>query len=370
MIAWLMVATVVIGALFLRPYMMLIIVSAVVAFLFNPLYQWLLKKGRSTGQAALLTFIASMLVVIIPLVVVILLTTLQIQSLLHNLTSSNSDLNTSDLITRFVNWVNNFIAGIGGSYHLTVQQATDWVIQTFESFGKSFLNGLVSSLSGLFGLITTAVIYIYVFMSMVRSQDKIITVIRQLNPLGDEIGNLYLQRIGAMTKSTVRGQFIIAFLQGTESAIVLALVGFGNLFFFFEILLTVLSVIPLGAGIVTIPIGIGLILTGNVWQGVVVIANHLLIVTNIDNVMRPRLVSSHARLDPALMILAVFSGIYLFGFLGIIVGPVLMIVLITTLQVFLEVHRQTEAITPANSDPRAGVLKKLGKRWHRKSQKI
>ena len=154
--------------------------------------------------------------------------------------------------------------------------------------------------------------------------------------------------MAAMTKATVRGQLIIAVCQGVASAAVLSLAGLSDLFFFFAVLLTVLSVIPLGAGIVTIPIGIIMILTGNIWQGVLVIANHLIVVTNIDNVLRPRLVPEQARLDPALMILAVFSGMALFGFMGIVVGPVLMIVLVTTVQMYLEVFKDTKAL---NTDP-------------------
>jgi predicted PurR-regulated permease PerM len=87
-----------------------------------------------------------------------------------------------------------------------------------------------------------------------------------------------------------------------------------------------------------------MILTGNVWQGVLVIANHLIIVTNIDNVLRPRLVPRHARLDPALMILAVFAGLGMFGFFGIVLGPVLMIILLTTIQMYLEVFTETKSI--------------------------
>ena len=200
-------------------------------------------------------------------------------------------------------------------------------------------------------------------MSILIHQEKIISTIAKLNPLGDEISSLYKQRISAMTKATVRGQFIIALCQGTESAIVLSIAGLENLFFFFWLLLTVLSVIPLGAGIVTIPIGIVMILTGNVWQGVLVIANHLLIVTNIDNVLRPRLVPRSARLDSALMILAVFAGLGLFGFIGIVIGPVIMIILVTTIQLFLEIFKDTRSIFQENDPKKPNRLLEKVKFW-------
>jgi predicted PurR-regulated permease PerM len=107
----------------------------------------------------------------------------------------------------------------------------------------------------------------------------------------------------------------------------------------FAIVLTALSVIPLGGGIITIPFGIGMILFGNVIGGLFVVVFHLVAVTNIDNFLRPILVPREARLDPALMLLAVFAGIAMFGFWGIVIGPVLMIVIVTTISVYLAVYK-------------------------------
>ena len=103
--------------------------------------------------------------------------------------------------------------------------------------------------------------------------------------------------------------------------------------------MSALSVIPLGSGIITIPFGIGMILFGNVFGGVFVILFHLIVVTNIDNFLRPILVPREARLDSALMLLSVFAGIGMFGAFGIVIGPVLMIVIVTTISVYLAVYK-------------------------------
>ena len=97
--------------------------------------------------------------------------------------------------------------------------------------------------------------------------------------------------------------------------------------------------IPLGGGILSIPVGIGMMLFGNMFGGIFVIAFHLFVVTNIDNVLRPILVPRQARLDSALMLLAVFAGIAMWGFWGIVIGPVVMIVVVTTVSVYLAVYK-------------------------------
>jgi predicted PurR-regulated permease PerM len=98
-------------------------------------------------------------------------------------------------------------------------------------------------------------------------------------------------------------------------------------------------VIPLGSGIITIPFGVGMMLFGNVFGGLFVVLFHIIVVTNIDNFLRPILVPREARLDSALMLLAVFAGIAMFNFWGIVIGPVLMIVVVTTISVYLAVYK-------------------------------
>lgn len=338
------VAALLIGVWFLRDFVLLILLAVVAAVLFNPVYKWLLRTGRKPNTAAGLTFLVAVLVVLLPLILVTAITVLQIEGLVTTLSHGSYSQSLYNFSNTFIDTINRILADIGLSYRLTIGTVANTISVAAEHFSKALVNGLLSSVSGFFAFLTAIIIYIYVFISIMIHQEKLISTVKKLNPLGDTVSELYLERIHAMTKATVRGQFVIAFCQGAVSAGVLALTGMSNLFFFFLMLLSVLSIIPLGAGIVTIPIGAVMILTGNVWQGVTVIAAHLLIVTNIDNVLRPQLVPATAKLDPALMILAVFAGLGMFGFFGIILGPVLMIILTTTVQIYLEVFKGTASI--------------------------
>jgi predicted PurR-regulated permease PerM len=221
-----------------------------------------------------------------------------------------------------------------------------------QNVGEYLLHFLQGAAGGLIGGVTAAILFLYVFISLLTNRDAVQTLIRQLNPLGVEVTDLYLAKMGAMVRGTVRGQFVIALAQGIAGAASIYIAGFHDGFFVFAILLTALSVIPLGGGIVTIPFGIGMILFGNVIGGVFVIVWHLVVVTNIDNFLRPILVPRQARLDSALMLLAVFAGITMFGFWGIVIGPVVMIVIVTTISVYLAVYKGVPLDDPDDDAPR------------------
>lgn len=341
------------GALFLKPYFSLIVVSIILAFLFHPIYQRLLLRSGKPGRAATLTFLFASFAIIIPVSLIIYFSVRQVNSLV-----SNADFEAIDQALRsFLDTFNKFF--VNQNINIDPSQISSAIQDGLKAAGQSIVSSIPSLFSGFFAFLTSFIIFIYVFLSLLKNNDKITTLIHVLNPLGKDISQMYVEKISAMTKATVRGQFIIAFCQGLESAMILSVAGLSDLFFFFLVLLTAVSVIPMGAGIITIPIGILLILTGDVWQGVLIIANHLIIVTNIDNVLRPRLVPKEARLDAALMILAVFCGIAYFGFLGIVLGPVIMIVIVTTIDVYLEVYRD---INMKKYDKETGNKKSLYQR--------
>lgn len=328
------------GAYFLRGYFILIVVAAVVAYLFDPLYEWL-RTRFSAGLSATLTLFAALAIVIIPISGAVAIGVVQITTMVRSVADWVGKTDLSTLGDRTLRVVNELLDRVPflKSTEITPEQLQHWVVTFAQRAGEWGLHFLQGAAGGLFGGLTAAIIFLYVFISLLVNGDDLRLLIRRLNPLGEEATDLYLAKMAAMVRGTVRGQFVIALAQGIAGAISIYLAGFHDGFFIFAILLSALSVIPLGGGIVTIPFGIGLALFGNVIGGIFVIAFHIIVVTNIDNVLRPILVPKEAKLDSALMLLSVFAGITMFGFLGIVIGPVVMIVIVTTISVYLWVYQ-------------------------------
>lgn len=362
------VLAIVLGAYFLKYYVGLLIVAAIAALIFSPVYNKLNRRWDKPGRAALMTLLVSFIALIIPVVFVLIITAVQVTRLADSVGSVVQNTDLTEILNSLINSINNFFNTVGIDYALTMEQVQSSLASFVQSLADSLVSALSSSISSIASFVTTFIIYIYVFMALLTKQNKLVATFHSLNPLGKDISRLYLHKANVMTKAMVRGQFIIAVVQGFTDAFFLYLAGFKSTFFFFFALLTALSIIPLGAGIVVIPIGIILLLTGNIWQGLLVLAGHFLVVTNEDNILRPKLVPKEARLDPALTMLSVFSGLAFFGFIGIVVGPVIMILVVTTIEVYLEVFRDIERKENVDgpglsllSKPRAFLHKLTGK---------
>ncbi|WP_354523746.1 AI-2E family transporter [Mycolicibacterium sp. 624] len=351
------------GAYFLRGFFMVIVVAAVAAYLFHPLFMWLGKR-MGKGLSVTLTVLAALFALIIPLSLLVLLAVVQISAMVRSVSDWVSRTDLSSLGDRTLKLVNDTVDKVPflSDFDVTPEMIQERMTTVAQHVGEWALGFLQGAAGGLAGALTAAVLFIYVFISLLSNHDNVQTLIRKLNPLGEDVTDLYLEKMGAMVRGAVFGQFVIALAQGLAGAVSIYIAGFHEGFFIFAIMLTALSIIPLGGGIVSIPFGIGMVLFGNVWGGLFVVVWHLLVVTNIDNVLRPILVPRQARLDSALMLLAVFAGITMFGFLGIIIGPVLMIVIVTTVTVYLAVYKGvpiTDLDDEADEDDKPGLLARL-----------
>jgi predicted PurR-regulated permease PerM len=351
------------AAYFLRSYFVLIVVAAVGAYLFTPLFNWFDRRIGS-GLAATCTLLSALAVVFVPVGLLVLLAIVQISRMVSHVASWVQRTGLSELGDKTLHVVNQLLARVP-FLHMTVtaESLSKAMVTVSQKAGEWILHFLQDTAGSLFGAVTSAIIFLYVFVALLTNREKLLTLIRQLNPLGEDATDLYLRKMGSMVRGTVSGHFVIALCQGVAGAGSVYIAGFHHGFFIFAILLTALSIIPLGGGIVTIPFGIGMIFYGNIVGGVFVIVWHLVVVTNLDNFLRPILVPRDARLNPALMLLSVFAGIAMFGPWGIIIGPVLMIVVVTTIDVYLAVYKGVELQEPDDANPEHGS--KLGwlTRW-------
>lgn len=355
------------GAYFLRGYILLIAIAAVLAYLFRPLYQRLRTK-TNVGVSATLTLLAAIATVALPLAGVVFLAFLQIAQAVNSISHWVEQTDFTALAQQLLDSANQLLARVPFmNITLTPDSVREAATTLGQNAGEVALDVARDSVGGLAATVTALVIFLYVFLALLTNGDKVVNLFRDLNPLGEKVSDIYLAKVGAMVSATVKGQFIIAVCQGVAGAVSIYIAGFHDGFFMFLIFLTALSFIPLGSGIVTIPVGILMAVFGNVAGGIFVVVFHVVVVTSIDNLLRPFLVPKSAHLHPALMLLAVFAGLQMFGFWGIVLGPVLMIVIVTTISVYLVVYKNasTDSLTGTSADPSDDEAQRQVPWWRR-----
>jgi predicted PurR-regulated permease PerM len=349
----------------ISPYLSLIIITFIIVLIFKPIYRIILKSvnGRE-GIATNITVLLILLTFILPSAFLVFITIQQTKTFYDDITQITEDkegnsYTYNDLMYK----VNNVVDKIpyvkyeinydenkeievkyyvekfpNANYLITKEKAKNVISNSITPATKFFFNKIIDIGYWFSDLIPKLVIFMFLLYALLPNHPKLIAYIKKLSPFDDDIDEMYIRRIVEMSQSMVKGSLIISIVQGIISGLILWVVGVKYVAFF-SLLMVFLSIIPLGAGMVNIPIGVVLILLGNYWQGALVLINHFIVITNIDNLLRPKLVSKEADLPPVLTLMSVLGGIKFFGFMGFVYGPIIMIFFMTTLQVYLQNYK-------------------------------
>ena len=322
----------------IRPYLSSIVLSVLTAIMYRPLYLRCLRWCRGYKFLAMaLTLLALSISLLTPLLLVANITIKQ--SL--QFTQDVSRLVTGNNITllNIISQINMLLSAIPQvDYHITEEALIGSVQETVGPLSTYIANNALSIGSSSIQMITQAIVFVSVLITLLPITPKAFQIVKDLSPLDDQLDQKYIQRITTMARAMVRGVFVIALAQGAAAGIFLAIGGVPYVAFW-TLLCIVFSLLPLGVNVITIPAGITLLAFGSIWQGLLVLLGGLVVVSNIDTFLRPMLVPKEASLNPALVLIGALGGLRLFGFVGVIYGPVVMIFLVTTVEIYLEHYR-------------------------------
>ncbi|MBW4062141.1 AI-2E family transporter [Candidatus Saccharibacteria bacterium] len=318
------------GAYFVRDYLGALALAALLVILSDPLHTRLSRRPKLGRFATLLTIIIVLLVVIIPVVIVVALslydaTLLYDQIQQQGWLSSDNLRHVADSLTSGINQV----PGVSVSR----DSVRNLLINAAKQIGPALINFVLSASSNIFRLFIDIIVFFMLFAILLTRKADVLQLIRHLSPFDEAIDDEYFRSVRAMSVAMVKGTFVIALIVGFFSTLTLWIVGFGYLPFWF-VLFTFLSLVPLGSAIVFFPIGMILVVLGQTWQGVLIMLVQVVIINNVDNVMRPYLAPKESNLPAVLLLVGAFAGVSFFGMLGVVYGPVIMILLYTTISLY------------------------------------
>ena len=163
---------------------------------------------------------------------------------------------------------------------------------------------------------------LYVLFFMLRDGAKIEERVIKILPMGNQKEQRIFRNFASVTRATIKGNFIIALIQGALGGLLFFAAGI-EAALLWALLMATLSVIPaVGPALVWFPAGIILMLSGNLPQGLIVLAGGFLVISVIDNLLRPFLVGRDTQMPDVFILLSTLGGLSLFGISGFILGPI------------------------------------------------
>ncbi len=327
---------------FFAPFIGVISVSALMAYLFFPVYR-LLEQRMPAIIAAWSTFVITAIAVITPIAYLISVIIRQAGNAVDAL--AHLDVSAGSKLGDALAWMINTGQQLGFPVEQSGLSGASGIVEFLKVTLPNIISVGIQTVLHVAAsapvFMTSLIIYAFLFSAFLRYHKQIIQFMIHISPFDSHITTLYLRRSSIIVTASMKGQFMISFVTAVLSALLLLFLGFGEYFWLLVMVFTILGMIPLGSGVVVIPLLLVLMVAGDFWTGFWGMVIYLGVICNIDSVLRPRLIPKEAELVPVLAILATFCGLYYFGVLGVVYGPLIVIILSTTANILIESKRHT-----------------------------
>jgi len=336
---------------FLRP----LLLGAMLAGLCHPLYRWLVRcfRGR-TSLASFTTLLILVLLAVGPLGAfggVVISQAVEVSEKAipwaRQHFGPSSPFNVHD-------WVASRFPVLA-PYLPSQESIVEHVGSAAKSAGGYLVTAASRITAGTATFLLNAFVMLYAMFFFLRDGRAILEKVIYYIPLRHEDELQMIERFTSVTRATIKGTVIIGIVQGALAGVALWLAGIEGSAFWGTIMV-ILSVIPgVGSALVWVPAAIYLFVTDRVLAAILVTVWCAAVVGTIDNVLRPTLVGKDAKMPDLLILVGTLGGLFLFGPIGFIAGPLVFGLFLTVWEIYGAAFR--DILPPVKPLTRASIAK-------------
>lgn len=290
--------------LVIKSFITSILSSIVLSYLTYPIYKRLNNYIKNKSISALLIIFLLILIIFIPMFFAI--NSLFKESLfIYNYLKSN-ELILNPEISNLLNKIVQYIVNEASSLVVTIP--------------KFLLHVFVT------------VFLLYYFL---KEGENLVYEIKSLMPMDEKHKNKVVDDFKKVTHSIVYGVMFIGLIVGALSTIGFYIFKVQNPVLW-GLITTIMSVLPgVGNWIVWFPAGIIKIIQGDLFNGIGLLIYGFILISGLEVILKLKFIGEKSNVHPALIVLGVFGGIQVLGFVGIFFGPLILIIFITFLKSIL-----------------------------------
>ena len=317
-----LISLLVLAFFLLRPILLSIAMGIVLAFIFAPVYDWIFKTVKSKNLSLFLTCFLIILIIAIPLwfLVPIMLK----ESVAFFLNIQKID---------FASYLKEIFPSLFASKEIASQISSflyNFTTQTTSSL-MNYLSKIIFELPTIF---LHFFVVLFVFFFSIKDKDQLVAYIKNALPFSKDIEKKIFEYARDITKSVIYGHIIIGIIQGIIVGIGLFVFGVPNALLLM-ILTVLVGVLPfIGPFIIWGPVAAYLFFTGDKISAIGIIIFGI-IASLSENFLRSVITSRKIDLHPSLIFIGMIGGLFLFGFLGLIIGPLVLAYLFLILEAYL-----------------------------------
>ncbi|QCK15782.1 AI-2E family transporter [Mangrovivirga cuniculi] len=327
-----------------KGFLMAIFLAAIFAGMLYPFYKRLANKfGGRTSASAGVTLILFVLVILLPLAGLMVVVIEQ---------AVNAVRLVEPFLTKYAKEPNIIVTElekipIVHKVFPDQEKLANSIGNVVKELGNFIINGLQSFSSGTANFIFSFFIFLFTLYYFLINGKKYLEQFLYYLPLKNDEEQTLLTKFVKVTKATLKGTLFIGVIQGVLGGIGMAIAGIPNVIFW-SVVMVIFSIIPaLGTAIVWIPAVIYLFIVGDTTPAIILGIYCVVVVGNIDNLIRPKLVGKDAGLPDLMILFGTLGGLAVFGIAGIIIGPLVAALFLALWEIYGHVFQHS--LYPVNT---------------------
>lgn len=335
-------------ALILWPFFGAVCWAVFIAIVFWPLHQRFLRGSHNKrNMAALASLTVVLLIVILPMSMLVASITQEASVFVEKMRSGEIQFSSyfQSALNALPEWARGMLHRFGVGDLSLLQQK---VMGILGNSGQALTTRVVGIGQVTLDFIVAFFVMLYVLFFLFRDGESLSQSIARAIPLDPQHTRRLLTQFATVVRATVKGNIVVALIQGALGAIAFAVLGLPGAVLW-GAMMALLSLLPaVGAAMVWGPVAIYFLVTGEIVKGLGLVAWGTLVIGLVDNFLRPILVGKDTRMPDYLVLVATLGGIVVFGLNGFVIGPVIAAVFLVSWEM-LASARQQNSLPPPRS---------------------
>ncbi len=316
--------------------------ACIIAYMFYPVYKRLNNKIKRKTISALITSVLVVIVITLPFFFIVNAVSKETYT---NYILAKQKIASGSLFNMDCTENQGTVCMISDFFKESVSnpQVRYYLENTNQKVTSFIVNSASDFLFSLPMIILNFFIMVFITFYLFKDGVSFITKIEKLLPIKKHHQKNILKRFDDVTYAVIYGQLLIALAQGVLGTIGFFIFGVPSPIFWGAVM-AFFALIPfIGTPIIWLPASLMLIVNGYaqadnglITKGILLLLYGMFIISTIDNILKPKVIGERAKLHPVFVLLGVLGGITLFGVVGLVVGPLIFAILITSIQIYEE----------------------------------
>lgn len=317
--------------LILKPFLSAVMWAIVFSIVFYPIYDFILKRLKWKPLASVITLVIILLVILGPFSYLSFILTQEIIAMVGKIEKGTLDPLSTIIRHPYINAMLNKALSF---FNVSEAQFQKVLVDTISQVGKASTDFIKAGLGNIASAAIDFIFMIFSIFFLLEDGPRFVEKLSDYMPFSQKQREKILSQTKGIVVSTIYGGVTVAIVQGLIGGIALAILKVPSPVVW-GVAMFIASFIPLvGTFIIWGPAALYLFLQGNIWKAVVLILIGVFGISSADNVLRPLIIRGKMQMPVLAIFFSILGGIKLFGFIGFIMGPLVLALFVSVFEIF------------------------------------